>query len=74
MPVPQVIKSLQDGNFQPVTPYPLVHFLIRHGFINKDNDEQYDELLGCLDERIPVPLPYRLVDRFDEEGPGPRDP
>lgn len=67
MSVFQVIQALQEGKFQPVTPYIIVHFLIRHDLINKDNDEQYDELVECLNRRIPVPLPHRLEETIDGE-------
>jgi hypothetical protein len=67
MTVPQVIQALQEGKFQPVTPYIIVHFLIRHDLINKDNDEQYDELVECLKKKIPVPLPHRLEETIQDE-------
>ncbi|PVH77124.1 thiamine pyrophosphokinase [Cadophora sp. DSE1049] len=54
--VDEVRKGLQRGEFKPGLAHVILHFLVRHGIVNENNDPDYVELIQRLHRHLEFPL------------------
>ncbi|PGH29899.1 hypothetical protein GX50_07341 [[Emmonsia] crescens] len=55
MLVDEVIKELRKGNFKPNCAVVIIDFLIRHGKITAESEEDYEEICSRLHRRLGYP-------------------
>jgi len=55
MEVCEVVKALKCGEFKPSSGMVVIDFLIRHGLITEENEEDYVEIVSRLHRRLPFP-------------------
>lgn len=60
--VSQVLEALQKRQFQPSAIPDLLFFLIRKGFITRESEPAYDEILERFQRPWDVAFPHRLLE------------
>lgn len=53
MRLDEVLAALRKGEFKPSCAMVMLDFLVRHGIINAENEEDYDEIVSRLHRRLP---------------------
>lgn len=55
MTLQQTIKALKNKEFKPNCGLIMLEFLMRHGYINSENEPNYGEIISRVHRRLPFP-------------------
>lgn len=56
MGVPQVLEALGNAEFKPNCALVMIEFLVRHGFITRENERDYAEIVARCHRRLEFPM------------------
>ncbi|KAI9929860.1 hypothetical protein ASPWEDRAFT_48073 [Aspergillus wentii DTO 134E9] len=60
MGMEEVKEAMLDGRFKPASACVMIDFLIRHGIITAEEEEDYAEIVSRLHRKLPLPSSIRI--------------